>query len=214
MRLITCADDIDEGLDVLKRGDPRLEEIHAVAGEVPLRLREPGFEGLARIVVSQQVSVQSAAAIWSRYIKAIDPNDAPALLETDEDLLRSVGLSAAKIKTLRGIGEAICSGALDLKQLGKMPANDAHDRLVALKGIGPWTADVFLMFCLGHADAFAAGDLALQQAACDAFKLEDRPKEKALLEIAEPWRPWRSVAARLLWAYYRARRQGLETLPV
>jgi len=214
MRLIITMDDIDEGLEALKRDDPRLVEIHQAAGEVPLRLRAPGFEGLARIVVAQQVSVASAEAIWNRYAGTVDPNDAKSVLDCPQEDLRTAGLSAAKIRTLRGIAEAIHTREIDLAGLGAVPADEAHAALVALKGIGPWTADVFLMFCLGHADAFAAGDLALQQAAAEAFGLDDRPKEKALLQIAEDWRPWRAVAARLLWAFYRARRQGKESLPV
>jgi DNA-3-methyladenine glycosylase II len=121
---------------------------------------------------------------------------------TDADL-RACGLSNAKIRTLRAVAQTIAEDGLDLKGLGGLDAEDAHQALVAVKGIGPWTADIFLLFCLGHPDAFPAGDLALQEAAKLALNLKRRPDAARLERIAERWRPLRGVAARMLWAYYR-----------
>ena len=173
------------------------------AAKPPLRKREPGFEGLARIVVSQQLSTASAAAIWAR-LAAGFPGMAPGALAAASDAaLRAPGLSAAKIRTLRAIAAAIDDGSLPIASLAALRADEAHALLTAVKGIGPWTADVYLLFCLGHPDAFPAGDLALQEAARVAYGLEARPSVKEFIALAERWRPWRGVAAKVLWAYYR-----------
>jgi DNA-3-methyladenine glycosylase II len=179
-----------------------------VGGPTPLRRREPGFEGLAAIIVSQQVSTASANAIFGRLRTMIAPLNAPNLLAASEDTLRSAGLSAPKIRGLRALAEAIAGNALDIDALASMTAEEAHEKLVAVKGIGPWTADIFLLFCLGHPDAWPAGDLALQEAARLALNLKKRPDTPRLEKIGERWRPWRGVAARMLWAYYRARKEG------
>jgi DNA-3-methyladenine glycosylase II len=117
-------------------------------------------------------------------------------------------LSNAKLRALRAVAHAIAEDGLDLVGLGALDAEDAHNTLVAVKGVGPWTADVFLLFCLGHPDAFPAGDVALQEAAKLALSLKRRPDAERLERIAERWRPLRGVAARMLWAYYRARKEG------
>jgi DNA-3-methyladenine glycosylase II len=179
-----------------------------VGGPTPLRRREPGFEGLAAIIVSQQVSTASANAIFGRLRTMVAPLNAPNLLAASEDTLRSAGLSAPKIRGLRALAEAIAGNALDIDALASMTAEEAHEKLVAVKGIGPWTADIFLLFCLGHPDAWPAGDLALQEAARLALNLKKRPDTPRLEKIGERWRPWRGVAARMLWAYYRARKEG------
>ena len=179
-----------------------------VGGPTPLRRREPGFEGLAAIVVSQQVSTASANAIFGRLRAAVAPLNAENLLAATDDTLRAVGLSAPKIRGLRAVAEAVASKALDIDALAGMTAEEAHEKLVAVKGIGPWTADIFLLFCLGHPDAWPAGDLALQEAARLALNLKKRPDTVRLEKIGERWRPWRGVAARILWAYYRARKEG------
>ena len=171
-------------------------------GPPPLRLREPGFAGLAAIVVSQQVSVASADAIRKRLHAAFEPLDAAAVAAATDEALRACGLSGAKVKTLRAITEAMVSGALDMEALAAMPATDAHKTLVAVHGIGPWSADIFLLFCLGHSDAWPAGDIALQEAARAALGLRTRPDAVRLGRIGERWRPYRGVAARILWAYY------------
>jgi len=178
----------------------------ATGGPPPLRLREPGFAGLAAIIVSQQVSVASASAIFARLSARLAPLDAHGVMAADDEALRACGLSGPKIRALRSVARAVAEG-LDLGALGALDAVEAHRALVAVSGIGPWTADIFLLFCLGHPDAFPAGDLALQEAARLALGLETRPDARRLEAIAERWRPWRGVAARMLWAYYRQAKQ-------
>ena len=193
------------GVEALRLIDPELAgRLLAVGGPPPLRRREPGFAGLAAIIVSQQVSVASARAIFGRLEARIAPLDARRLAAAADEDLRSCGLSTPKIRALRAAAEAAAAGRLELESLSALDAGDAHDALVAVKGVGPWTADIFLLFCLGHPDAFPAGDLALQEAAKLALALEARPDAAGLERIAERWRPWRGVAARMLWAYYRA----------
>jgi DNA-3-methyladenine glycosylase II len=194
---------LEKGVRALVRRDPVMKRMVARGARPPLRKREPGFEGLAGIIVSQQLSTASAGAIWAR-LKERFPALSPEAITTasDEDL-RAVGLSAPKSRTLRAIAAAIAAGALPLDRLGDMRADEAHALLTGVKGIGPWTADIYLLFCLGHADAFPAGDLALQEAARLAYEIDSRPGEKDLVALAERWRPWRGVAAKVLWAYYR-----------
>ena len=174
-----------------------------IGGPPPLRRREPGFAGLAAIVVSQQVSVASAAAIFARLEARFQPLTPQAVLAADEATLRGCGLSGPKLRALRSVAQAVADG-LDLAALADLPAPEAHRALVAVKGIGPWTADIFLLFCLGHPDAFPAGDLAMQEAAKLALNLRTRPDAARLERIAERWRPLRGVAARMLWSYYQA----------
>lgn len=203
MRTIEQEADISEGIAALLKKDRRLKPVFKAAGMPPLRRSPAGFPGLSHIIVSQQLSVASANSIWNRVLKRFDPMIPGAVLAAEETDFRVCGLSAPKIRTLRAIAEAVESRALLLEILHEMPADEAHAHLVKVKGIGPWTADIYLMFCLGHADAFAAGDLALQEAVRIAFQMETRPRAMELQEIAEKWRPWRAVAARLFWAYYR-----------
>lgn len=205
--------DIAAGLGALVAADPRLAAVAAVAGPLPLRRRPGGFAGIAAIVVSQQLSTASAGAIWGRLAAAYDPFTPQSLIRARTDRLGRLGLSGPKIRALKEIARAIASGALDCDVLPDMPADAAHDALCAIHGIGPWTADIYLLFCLGHPDAWPAGDLALQEAARLAFELPTRPNAKQTIMLAEPWRPWRGVAARLLWAYYRAIKQR-DAIPV
>jgi DNA-3-methyladenine glycosylase II len=203
--------DLDAAMAALMTADPRWAGVAERSGRPPLRRREGGFAGLAQIIVSQQVSVASAAAIHGRLVAIADPFDHTSVLRARKDKLLRVGLSNAKVKTLKAIAKAIESGAIDLHSLADLPADDAHAALVALHGIGPWTADIYLLACIGHADAWPAGDLALQEAARLAFGLRKRPTTREMGPLAERWRPYRAVAARLLWTYYRAvkHREGL-----
>ncbi len=196
--------DLDAALAGLSAADARIAGLLATAGRPPLRRRPGGFAGLARIVVAQQVSTASANAIWTRFAEAFDPLDAAAVRRARTARLQRAGLSAPKIRTLKAIAKAIDRGELDLDALAEEPADDAHRKLTAVHGIGPWTADIYLLFCLGHADAWPAGDLALQEAMRHALTLAARPSAKDMLPLAEGWRPWRGAAACLLWAYYRA----------
>ena len=186
---------------------PHLARVHAIAGAPPLRRRPAGFKGLARVIVGQQLSVQSAAAIWDRLEARVQPFAASSFLAVPDRDLRRAGLSRVKIATLRGVARALDEGTLDLDALTHAPEEVIHAELTALKGIGPWTADIYILFCLARADAWSPGDLALQYAVKDALALDARPGLEEMVEIAEAWRPWRSVAARLLWAYYGLRRQ-------
>jgi len=196
--------DLHKAIKLLVKADPRLKPVVDKAGLPSLRRRPAGFPGLCAIVVSQQLSTSSARAIWGRLQGAFDPFHHDGIRRARAPQLARLGLSRPKIKTLKAIGAAVSKGAIDLDALGRMEADDAHKALVALHGIGPWTADIYLLFCLGHADAWPAGDLALQEAARIAFGLKARPDPKKMIALAEAWRPWRGVAAHLLWAYYAA----------
>jgi DNA-3-methyladenine glycosylase II len=199
--------DLEAALAHLLEVDPRLSRIMSIAGRPPLRRRRDGFAGLASIVVAQQLSTASANAILGRLTAAFDPLDHSAILRARRDKLARLGLSAAKIRTLKAIAKAIQNGDLDLAALITLPADEAHRVLTAIHGIGPWTADIYLLFCLGHADAWPVGDLALQEAVRLAFALKTRPAAKEMEALAEGWRPWRGAAACLLWSYYRATKQ-------
>jgi DNA-3-methyladenine glycosylase II len=196
--------DLDVALTALGRIDPRFVALLATAGRPPLRRREDGFAGLAAIIVAQQLSTASAAAIWGRLAAAFDPLEPAAILRARPARLARLGLSAPKIRTLKAIARAVQRGELALPALAELAAEEAHAALTAVHGVGPWTADIYLLSCLGHADAWPAGDLALQEAARVAFALPARPTAKEMLTLAEGWRPWRAVAARILWSYYRA----------
>ena len=195
--------DLRKGIRVLRRRCAMLRKVHDATGLPPLRRRAPGFAGLARIIVGQQVSVASASAIWARCETQINPMQAATVARLDDDAFRAAGLSRPKIKTLRAVADAVINDGLELEAIGGNGDEAAHAALTAVSGIGPWTADIFLLACLGRPDAFAAGDLAIQVSAQHAFGLDARPSEKELLAMAEAWRPWRSVAARLLWSYYQ-----------
>ena len=213
MRRIDTLSDIEAGLDALVLADARLADIRRRSHAVPLRRSEPGFESLASIIVAQQVSTASAAAIWARLKQVIDPLTPEAYIARGEAAWRSAGLSRPKQKTLLAVSEALGKGALDLHELCDLPAEDAIAALTAIKGIGPWTAEVYLLFAAGHPDVFPAGDVALQAAIGHAFAYETRPGADALRKLAEDWSPWRGVAARLFWAYYAAIK-GREATPL
>ncbi len=213
MQIIRSEEDIREGLEHLLRLDPRLADIAEEAGPIPLRLREPGFAGLAHIIVSQMVSRASAEAIWRRMLPPDGLLTAESYVTLHPEAWREFGLSRAKAVTLSRIADAVASGHLDLAALSLKPPTEALAALTSLKGIGPWTAEVYLMFCGGHADVFPSGDVALQNSVAAALGLEKRPQAKALASLATMWSPWRSVAARLFWAYY-AQKLGRGLLPV
>jgi len=196
--------DLEAALPQLILADPRLKPVAEKAGVFSLRRREAGFPGLCAIVCGQQLSTAAAATIRGRLFAAFEPFHHDTVRRARADKLRRFGLSAAKIKSIREIGKAVSKGVIDLNHVGNMDADVAHAALTALHGVGPWTADIYLLFCLGHADAFPSGDLAVQESARIAFGLRKRPDAKALTKIAEAWRPWRGVAAHLLWAYYHA----------
>jgi DNA-3-methyladenine glycosylase II len=207
--------DLAAGMAALVAQDPRLAPVLEKAGMPAIRRRDAGFEGLCRIVCGQQLSTASAVAIWGRVAAAFDPFHHDVLRRSRAERLAKLGLSRPKIKTLKAIGTAVAKGQIDLDAVGRMEADQAHTALTALHGIGPWTADIYLLFCLGNADAWPAGDLAIQEAVRIAFNLRTRPDAKRMMTLAEPWRPWRGVAAHLFWAYYHAvkRREGAPVTP-
>ena len=184
--------------------DPRLKPVAEKAGAFNLRRREAGFAGLCAIVCGQQLSTaappRSATGCSPPSIHFITTRYA-ARAPTSSS---GSACPPPKIKSIREIGKAVAKGRIDLTAVGNMDADEAHAALTALHGVGPWTADIYLLFCLGHADAFPSGDLAVQESARIAFGLRKRPDAKALTKMAEAWRPWRGVAAHLLWAYYHA----------
>ena len=205
--------DLDAGLAALGVIEPRFVPILAQTGRPPLRRRAHGYAGLAAIIVSQQLSTASAGAIWGRLTAAFDPFEPAAIMRARPVRLARLGLSGAKIRALKAIARAITKGDIDLAKLVDIPADEAHAALTALHGVGPWTADIYLLACLGHADAWPAGDLALQEAAKLAFGLKARPTTKEMATLGDRWRPWRSIAARVLWSYYRLVK-GREGAPV
>lgn len=210
---IVTPDDLQRGIRALRRACPDMRRIHDLTGDPPLRRYAPGFEGLARIVVGQQLSIASAEAIWTRTRQAVMPFDAVTLLALDDGRLQAAGLSRGKIRTLRAVAERIAAGTLGIEALATASESDAHEALTAVPGIGPWTADIFLMFCAGRADAWAPGDLALQVAAQRMLALDERPRADELTAIAERWRPHRATAAHLLWAFYKLARDTRSGAP-
>ncbi len=203
--------DLDDAVHAVVRQDARLKPILDLTGMPALRQREPGFAGLAHIVCGQQVSTASAAAIWGRLSAAFEPFDHAAIRKARTDRLGRLGLSGAKIKTLKNLARELTAERLNLDVLANEDADAAHNTLTALHGIGPWTADVYLLFCLGHGDAWPAGDLAVQEAVKIGLGLKTRPTQKEMAPLAEPWRPLRGAAAHLWWSYYRAvkKREGI-----
>jgi DNA-3-methyladenine glycosylase II len=203
--------DLEAAIHALVRQDPRLKPVFEIAGMPALRRREPGFAGLAHIVCGQQLSTASAAAIWARISAAFDSFHHDSLRKARAARLGRLGLSAAKIKTLKNLAREIAAERLNLDVLANEDADAAHNTLTALHGIGPWTADIYLLFCLGHGDAWPAGDLAVQEAMKIGLGLKTRPTPKQMAPLAEPWRPWRGAAAHLWWSYYRAlkKREGV-----
>ncbi len=197
-RLIETEADLVEGAGWLAASDPRLARAIEIAGPLPLRRKPDGFAALLDAIVGQQVSTASAAAIIVR-MQALDLLDEARIRAASDEDLRAAGLSRQKMRYLRALAEA----RLDYPALRLAPSDEVIATLTALPGIGPWTAEIYAMFALGHADVFAPGDLALQEAVRLIYELETRPGERALREMSPGWSPWRGVAARLFWTYYR-----------
>ena len=197
-RIIRGPDCVAEGAAWLALRDPALARALAATGPLPLRLKADGFAALLDAIVSQQVSVASAGAIWAR-LEASGLTAPEAIVAAGEDALRACGLSRPKVRYALALSDA----GVDYAALRALPSEEVIARLMALPGIGRWTAEIYAMFSLGRADVFAAGDLALQEAARHLYGLPERPGEQALRDMARAWTPWRAVAARALWAYYR-----------
>lgn len=201
-RIITGPDVLAEGMAYLARREPLFAQAYDMTGPLPLRRSEAGFAALLGAIVSQQVSAAAARAIRAR-VEAAGLHQPAAILAASDDDLRACGLSRPKLRYAR----ALAAAGLDFDALGQMADDQIIATLVALPGIGRWTAEIYAMFALGRPDVFAANDLALQEAARMLFALDARPSERALRAMAEPWGPWRSVAAQLLWAYYHCMKQ-------
>lgn len=211
-------DRTDEGLArelaALIALDPRLAAVRTVAGAVHRRTRPAGFEGLARIICGQQVSVASADAIWGRLAASSDGMRSPdAFLALGETGARAAGLSRNKYVSIHQLAESMQAGALDLHAIAALPAQQAIDMLTRQRGVGPWTAEIYLMFCAGHPDIFPAGDLALRRAVGQAFAIEPHPQAPVLQAMALRWAPHRSVAALLFWRFYAATRHR-DAIPI
>ena len=197
-RIITCDADVAEGAAWLADRDPRFATALVACGPLPLRRRADGFAALLDAIVGQQVSVASARAIWAR-LEGAGLTEAAAMAQASDADLRGVGLSRQKAR----YGRALAQAGIDYNRLRDVPDAAVIATLVAVPGIGTWTAEIYAMFALGRADVFAHGDLALQEAARGLLGLPERPKEREMRAIAMAWAPWRAVAARVLWAYYR-----------
>ena len=197
---------VAEGAAWLSARDTRLAEAIALCAPLPLRLRPDGFAAVLQAIMGQQVSVASARAIWDR-LEAAGLTEERAVAKASEEELRACGLSRQKIR----YAHALARAEIDYAALRDAPDAEVIETLTAVPGIGRWTAEIYAKFSLGRADVFAAGDLALQEGARMLYGLEARPSERVLRGMAEAWRPWRSVAARALWAYYAAmkRREGI-----
>ncbi len=193
---------VAEGAQWLASREPRFARALAQTGPLPLRLRADGFAALLHSIVSQQVSVASARAVWER-LRAARLTGPRKITWASDDDLHAAGLSRQKIRYAR----ALAGAGIDYADLRATPTAQVIRTLTEVPGIGAWTAEVYVMFSLGRADVFAPGDLALQEAARILFDLPERPREKAFRTMAEDWAPWRSVAARLLWAYYRVEKE-------
>ena len=192
---------LEEGLSALAARDGRFARARAVSGPLKLHRRPGGFRALLEAIVSQQISTAAADAVWAR-LEAAGLTAPEALLAAPDAALRGCGLSRPKIRYARALAEA----RISWRALQRMADHEVIATLIRLPGIGPWSAQIYAMFSLRRADVFAPGDLALQEAARLLFDLPERPTERAFAEMAEAWAPWRAVAARQLWAYYRAMR--------
>ncbi len=189
--------------------DPALARAHAQTPVFDWRVRTGGFEGLFHMIVDQQVSVASAAAIWARVSTGLDGEVTPErVLATEIPVLRGFGLSIQKATYGHEIARAQVEGRIDFDHLERLSDEEAIARLVAIKGVGKWTAETFLMFCEGRQDVFPGGDIALQEAIRWADGAPLRPTEKQTWARAEIWSPHRSVAAHLLWGWYGAVKRG------
>jgi DNA-3-methyladenine glycosylase II len=194
------------GAKLLASRDKHLARILHIHGLPPLWARRPGFATLIRIILEQQVSLASAAAIAQRLRENIVPFKPELFLKLGETKLRSLGLTRQKTSYCLQLSQSIIEKCINLSVLRQLPDEEAKELLLQIKGIGPWSADIYLLMALRRPDIWPAGDLALATAIGELKQLEERPTPVSLFEIADSWRPFRAVAARMLWQYYLARR--------
>lgn len=202
MRVIRTIDDLKEGVAALVAQEPRFAAI-VREGLPPLRRSPGGFTTLVEIIVEQMISLKAAQAIMNRLHSAFDPIEPKVIHQSSLERLQKLGLSRAKAASVKAIAQAAAKGWLDFNELEQLDDGEVQRRLMSLKGIGPWSADIYLLTALGRRDVWPGGDVALQSAVQLVFELDLRPGAKRMEQLAEPWRPWRAVAARLLWTYYR-----------
>ena len=195
--------DVQPRLKRLLRTDPDFRRVLRLAGPLPWRVRQPGFPGLLNAITGQQISIAAAAAIWGRLCALEGCHEPERFLHLDDQALRAAGLSRPKIGHARTVAQAFCDGVLATESLATMSDEAAVATISSVRGLGPWSAEIYLLFALQRPDVFPAGDLALQAAAADLKKLPERPSAKALRALAAPWQPDRALAARLLWHWYR-----------
>lgn len=195
-------------LGELAERDPRLARAAEAVGPLPRRNLPRGFASLAKIIVEQQLSLAAAEAIWGRVRRDLGRITPQAFLARELGQLRALGLGARKAEYLQGVARAVLDKSLKLRGLGQFDDDEAIAHLTAVRGVGPWTAEVYLLFAEGRGDIFPAGDVALQSAAQQVLGLSVRPDTDALRQLADAWRPHRGVAARLLWQYYRVMKAG------
>ena len=205
-RIITSQECISEGLVALNKLEPKFRQAINAIDEIPLRRTSGGFDRLLSTIVSQQLSVAAADAIWKK-IELAGLNQINKIKKVSDQDLRQVGLSKQKVKYVRSLANA----KINYDALKAMPTSEVVSELTQVSGVGNWTAEIYVMFSLGRADVFAPGDLALQEATRSLFNLQERPNEKELRSMAKDWSPWQAVAARLLWSYYnqQKKREGI-----
>jgi DNA-3-methyladenine glycosylase II len=203
MRIIATQADIGEAVEFLLAAEPRFARIVEAHGLPPVRREAGGLAGLLRIVTDQLISLQAGETIWKRLEAELHPFEPEPLSRRRQASLMRLGLSGAKARCFIACARAVVKGEIDFAHLHTLSDEDAVAALTALPGIGPWTASIYLLSNMGRADSWPCGDLALQAAAHDLLALPVRPDARAMIQIAQSWRPWRTVAARLLWSHYR-----------
>lgn len=201
-KLQLAPSDVREALCQLYSVSPKFACIEKIAGPLTIKRWSPSFASLVRVIVGQQLSTRAAAAIFDRLQSSVKLTPA-AFLQTDVATLASAGLSKSKISTCQALAQAIEDQNLPMRELASMEDDEVRQHLIAIKGIGPWTAEIFLLFCLERLDAWPHSDLGLQLSYQSFFELETRPDSQAMLRIGEELHPVRGAAAYLLWHYYR-----------
>ena len=200
---IETESDLRAGVEILCAREPAFAKIYAATGLPPLRRKPGGLAGLLEIITYQMISLKAAAAIWQRVEAKLAPFDAKTMAKLDDSAYMECGLSSPKIRTIRAVLAHINQGKLPLTNFETAENSQIFSTLTDIKGIGPWSAHIYLLTHLGRTDIWPTGDLALQESAKLLFDLPTRPDEKQMLIIAEPWQPLRAVAARLLWSHYK-----------
>lgn len=195
-------EELNRAAGILARRDPALARVVERLGPPPLWDREPGFPTLVRIILEQQVSLASAKAAFDKLVEAVFPLEPAAFLELDDAMLRRIGFSGQKGRYCRELASAVLEGSLDVEALTAQPEDLVRAELTSVAGIGRWTADIYLLMALGRRDIWPQGDLALKTALQELKSLPSTPSTAEFEVLGEPWRPWRSAAARLLWHHY------------